>query len=74
MACTHHTIQLFNDIKQGLTSLPILIRFEPDKPLFLKTDWSRLGMGWILMQPANDTESLAAMELLQRTGECTFDL
>ena len=30
-------------------------------------------MGWIL-QPANDAESVAAMKLLLKTGECKFDL
>ena len=31
-------------------------------------------MGWILMQPANDEESVAASKILLTTGECLFDL
>ena len=31
-------------------------------------------MGWILMQPAKNTESLAVTELLLCTGKCKFDL
>ena len=31
-------------------------------------------MGWILMQPARDKESTAALETLKNTGECKFDL
>ena len=31
-------------------------------------------MGWMLMQPANDKESLAAMKTLTSTGVCLFDL
>ena len=31
-------------------------------------------MGWILMQPSRDKESTAALETLQNTGECEFDL
>jgi len=31
-------------------------------------------MGWILMQPADDAESLKAAVLLKETGECLFDL
>ena len=74
MVWTQHTIQLFNDIKQGLKYLPILTRFDPDKSLFLKTDWSGLGMVWIPVQPTNNTESLTTIELLQHTSECKFYL
>ena len=35
----------------------MLARFDPDKPVFLKTDYSAEGMGWILMHPATDPES-----------------
>ena len=31
-------------------------------------------MGWVLVQPANDVESLAASKILTTTGECKFDL
>ena len=31
-------------------------------------------MGWILMQPCDFEESIAAMALLRSTGECRFDL
>ena len=48
-------------------------RFDPSKPVFLKTDWSAAGMAWILMQPDDSSESCAAMQLLKETGENNFD-
>ena len=67
-------IQLFKDVKVCITSSPVLARYDPDKPTFLKKDWSTEGMGWIMMQPANDAESIQATEILRKTGECLFDL
>ena len=33
-------IQLFEDLKRCITSSPVLARYNPNKPTFLKTDWS----------------------------------
>ena len=74
MVWTPSLIQLFHDIKVCITSSLVLARFDPSKPTFLKTDWSAEGMGWVLMQPAGDEESIAATKLLSTTGECKFDL
>ena len=74
MAWTPTLITLFHDIKVSITSSPVLARYDPSKPTFLKTDWSAEGMGWILMQPADDEESIKATKLLRETGECLFDL
>jgi len=74
MAWTVELIKLFEDIKISITSSPVLARYDPSKPTFLKTDWSAEGMGWIMMQPADDAESTAATTLLLKTGECKFDL
>ena len=52
----------------------MLARFDPLKPTFLKIDWSAEGMGWILMQPADDIESTKSTKSLLKCGECTFDL
>ena len=67
-------IQLFEDLKRCITSSPVLARYNPNKPTFLKTDWSAEGMGWILMQPSDDNESITATKLLLEKGECLFDL
>jgi len=74
MGCTPDLITLFEELKTGITSSPVLARFDPDKPTFLKTDWSAKDMGWILMQPADDKESQLATKLFKYTGECKFVL
>jgi len=71
---TPELITLFDELKVGVTSSPVLAWFDPDKPTFLKTDWSAEGMGWILMQPADDAESLKAAVLLKETDKYLFDL
>ena len=43
--------------KKGVTSLQVLAIFDPDKQTLLNTDWSEEGMGWIIMQTADDEES-----------------
>ena len=62
------------ELKVCITSLHVLARFDPDKPTFLKTDWSSEGMVLILIQPSDDAESVAAEKLLRTTGEYYFDI
>ena len=71
---TPQLIKLFADLKLCITSSSVLARFDTTRPTFLKTDWSSEGMGWILMQPADDDESIKAMKKLLTTGVCLFDL
>ena len=49
MAWSPSLLLMLQDIKDQITSLPILARYDPVKPIFLKTDWSAEGMGWISM-------------------------
>ena len=74
LAWTPASIQLFEDMKACITSSPVLARYDPSKPTMLKTDWSAEGMGFILMQPADDNESKTATAQLQKNGTCLFDL
>ena len=67
-------ISLFFQCKTNLTTSPRLLRFDSSKPVFLKTDWSATGMGFIVMQPGNSPESLLELHHLAKTGECRFDL
>ena len=66
-------IQLFNKCKKNITSSLVLARYDSDKPVFLKTDWSAEGMGYILLQPDDSVEAHAASIKLAETGECDFD-
>jgi hypothetical protein len=74
MAWSPELIALFEELKKDVTSSPVLTRFDPSQPMFLKTDWSAEGMGCILMQPARDEDSQAAVATLKETEDCLFDL
>ena len=74
MAWTPQLITMFSELKYGMTSSPVLNRFEPDKPTFLHTDWIPEGMGWILIQTATDKESHHASTVLKENGTYFFDL
>ena len=74
IAWTPALIKLFEDVKVCVTSSPVLARYDPSKPTFLKTGWSAEGTGWVLMQPADDAKSIVASKLLLKTGECLFGL
>ena len=67
------TTALFHKLKQDITSSPCLARFDRHKPVFLKTDYSALGMALALMQPDDSDESKAAMLSLHENQDCDFD-
>ena len=73
LAWSPQLIELFQDIKQMITSSPLLVSFNPAKPVFLKTDWSASGMAWILMQPDDSPASVAATKMLKGKGTNLFD-
>ena len=74
MAWSPELVATFNELKKGLTSSPCLARPDPSKPFFLKTDWSKTGMGYILMQPDDSPESAAALKALQHGQHDLFDV
>ena len=45
IAWTPDIVSRFEELKVTITSSPVLDRFDPLKPTFLKTDWSAEGMG-----------------------------
>lgn len=61
----------FETMKVAITSDPLLRRYDSSISTCLKTDWSAVAMGFILMQPAAAAQE--AIRLLT-TGDCTFDL
>ena len=40
MAWTPALMELFNELKKGVTYSPVLARFDPDKPTLLQIGWS----------------------------------
>ena len=54
---THATQQAKDTLVRALTSTPILVIFNPEKPVFLHCDASRLGLGCIMSHsPNSDSE------------------
>ena len=46
-------IEVFNNCKTNIITLPLLLRYDSSRPTFLKTDWFTGGIKYILMQPDN---------------------
>jgi len=74
MAWIPESIEIFENMKVSILSSPLLARYDPEKLTFIKTDWSAEGMGYILMQPVDNTISTATSKYLQAGGPCTFDI
>ena len=70
---TQPLLDLFHEMKQAVTSDPCLARFDEALPIFLKTDWSKTGMSYVITQPADDRASCAALALLTDGGPNRFD-
>ena len=73
MAWIPELVTLFHEIKFGVTSSPVLTKFDPEKLTLLKTNCSTEGIGCILMQPDGDDKSQHAMRILRETDEFLFD-
>ena len=72
-AWTKELKELFHQLKTSLTSSPVPARYDSLLPIFLKTDWSALGIGFIIMKPNNDDVSTVSLSFLKSTGENNFD-
>ena len=66
--------QLLDELKKELLSGLILARPNPDRRFYVKTDWSRLAMGAVLLQTKSDEDSTLAEELEKQGGPCFFEL
>ena len=68
-----HCESSFNELKQRLTTAPILILPKPDEPFVVYCDASKLGLGGVLMQlkvheknyPTHDLELVAVVFVLK---------
>lgn len=63
----------FETLKSSILRDPCLARFDEKLPVSIKTDWSKAGMSYILMQPADDAASVEALKILEAGGDNTFD-
>ena len=73
MYWTPQLITLFEPLKERVILSPVLYQFDSNTKIFLKTDWSAKGMIWILMQPADDKESLQSEKSIINIGGFKFD-
>ena len=74
MAWTTYLVTLFDNCKHHVVSSPLLLRYDSSKPAFFKTDCSADVMGCILIQADDSSQSLKAVQILENTGDCLFDL
>ena len=63
-----------NDIKKALLADPLLRRADANKRIYLRTDFSSFGFGFVILQPANDKVSQDAMIREEAGGVCEFDM
>ena len=67
---TPELIKIFDKYKKWITSSPVLARYDSDKPVFLKTDWSTEVMDHILMQPDDSATSKGVTIKILEKGVC----
>jgi hypothetical protein len=52
----------FDDIRNSILLDPVIKRFNHNKLCVLRSDFSSLGVGYVLLQPGSDSESIKAMD------------
>jgi hypothetical protein len=58
----------WNDLKDAIISDPCIQRFDYRKLVIMRTDFSSMGFGYVLLQPGNDKASVKAAQDY-RTGK-----
>ncbi|ORY84990.1 hypothetical protein BCR37DRAFT_255909 [Protomyces lactucae-debilis] len=67
-----------DSLKQPFTSAPVLVHFDPDKPIFIKPDASNLALGCVSCQESTDgsihliASSIAPLSLLETVTRLTI--
>ena len=61
------------DLKQQMLNGPVLQRPNFDRRFCLKTDWSKHGMGAVLLQADDSDETRKAEDEEEKGGPCMFD-
>lgn len=62
----------FDDLHQAILKDTCLAQFDYTKRCYITTDFSVLGFGYCLSQPADDDTSLAAIQQENDGGDCNF--
>ena len=66
--------QLLDELKKELLSGLLLARPNHNRRFYVKTDWSKMAMGAILLQARDDDDSVLAEKLEAQGGPCFFEL
>ena len=64
---------LLEELREDILSEPVLARPDPDRRFYLKTDWSKDGMGAVLLQAEDTPEACKAEDEEARGEPCSFD-
>jgi hypothetical protein len=62
----------FNDIKQAILSDPCLKRFDHNRLIVLRSDFSSKGFGYVICQPGNNNASTTAMNAYCSGSDFSF--
>ena len=65
--------ELLQKLKDDIISGPMLARPDPARRFYIKTDWSKDGMGAVLLQAENSEEARDAEDRERAGGKCEFD-
>ena len=64
---------LLEALKSEILSGPVLARPDAERRFYVKTDWSKDGIGAVLLQASTDTEAIEAEASEAAGGHCLFD-
>ena len=71
---TEEVLKEMTAMKTAILSDPLLARLNRDKRQYLKTDFCKLGFGFVVLQSGDDEKSIKAMEREIAGGPCEFDI
>ena len=69
---TPKTEQAWDDLKDAILLDPCIQRFDYRKLVVLRTDFSSLGFGYVLLHPGNDEASVKAAQNYRAGKEFSF--
>ena len=61
---------MLDNLKQSIVSGPVLACPDPDQWFYLKTDWSKNGMGAVMLQVERTPKALEAEKLEKEGAKC----
>ncbi len=69
---TDECTRSFNDVRNAILSDPCLLRYNRARLVILRSDFSSIGFGYVVCQPATDEASEAAMTAYRAGSDFSF--